>query len=773
MLLAKSLQRTPKQSKRTPFSATLFGHLQQCLDVADVFNEFAVEGMVHACGLSDRRYVEWFRRGLRVAAILHDIGKSTDRFQARVQGQQTFLPPDLVRHEAVSYWIMSKHSGVNRAVRHLLDNEEWPRSQALLPLLVVAVLGHHLKFPRSPRQKDGGRFLEEPQSVLLRELREEGVFQLIESVTGTTVLDASVPEIEGGFVWLDEEVQKPCRTRMRSLELSDVEQNFGAMLRAALIAVDTVGSIHCETRQEWEERTALLRGNFESGRRVTEVIRQMIESKLSPKNHHPLIDGFQQRVAESDGDIVVVEAGCGLGKTIAAYQRIIRQSGLGLFMTFPTTSVTSQMYEEYTADQKGMTQLLHSRSVVDLELQLHTSPQDVEPGEPDLVTEVKAVEEALRRLLSPVTFCTVDTVLGVLQLRRASLCLLPNICQSHVVFDEVHIYDDRLYRHLLSFLRTFRVPAIVMTATLPPGRRQEFIGALSERNVAFVSGPDELEQVPRYIVEAANDMTSRDIPVDVIKEAIAEGKRVLVVVNQVDAAVDVFRRLRAEPELANFVHIFHSRFKYDHRRQRQDEVVRLFGQPHPACLVTTQICEISFDISADVLVSHIAPFTSIVQRLGRLNRGAFKTSGSGFAIFFRPKAILPYGESELQTGYDFLTHVRQQYGGQPFSQAVLRDWLKQSEAGFIDPASDQEQTWFRLDKSRPGSNLRESGVTVEAILQSDFSRSETSVDKLKWSLPLLAKPNMLQRSQRWRHCFIVDDDLVDYSPLVGGRWNHE
>ena len=42
----------------------------------------------------------------------------------------------------------------------------------------------------------------------------------------------------------------------------------------------------------------------------------------------------------------------------------------------------------------------------------------------------------------------------------------------------------------------------------------------------------------------------------------------------------------------------------------------------PAIAVTTQVCEMSLDLDADMLVTEVAPVTAMVQRFGRSNRSS-------------------------------------------------------------------------------------------------------------------------------------------------------
>ena len=53
----------------------------------------------------------------------------------------------------------------------------------------------------------------------------------------------------------------------------------------------------------------------------------------------------------------------------------------------------------------------------------------------------------------------------------------------------------------------------------------------------------------------------------------------------------------------------------------QDRVIAAFKESDTPCLaVTTQVCEMSLDISAQLMVTALPPFPSLVQRLGRVNR---------------------------------------------------------------------------------------------------------------------------------------------------------
>ncbi len=106
----------------------------------------------------------------------------------------------------------------------------------------------------------------------------------------------------------------------------------------------------------------------------------------------------------------------------------------------------------------------------------------------------------------------------------------------------------------------------------------------------------------------------------ITRERHRAGTRTLVVVNRVGRAQDVYRqlkRLEAEAELV----LLHSRFRL---RDRAAHAERLEADIDPSgrgqIIVATQVIEAGVDVSAATLITDAAPWSSLVQRLGRCNR---------------------------------------------------------------------------------------------------------------------------------------------------------
>ena len=154
-----------------------------------------------------------------------------------------------------------------------------------------------------------------------------------------------------------------------------------------------------------------------------------------------------------------------------------------------------------------------------------------------------------------------------------------------------------------------------MTASLPAVRREAIAGYLAQQGETLteVPGPPEIEALPRY------HRLESPRPIEVVREELGRGGKVLWVCNTVARAMDTVDGL-AEWEPT----VYHSRFRYEDRVTRHAEAISAFeaGRSQPALAVCTQVAEMSLDLSATLLVTDLAPVPAMIQRLGRLNRWA-------------------------------------------------------------------------------------------------------------------------------------------------------
>jgi CRISPR-associated endonuclease/helicase Cas3 len=113
---------------------------------------------------------------------------------------------------------------------------------------------------------------------------------------------------------------------------------------------------------------------------------------------------------------------------------------------------------------------------------------------------------------------------------------------------------------------------------------------------------------------------------DLVLENHERGAQTLVIVNRVDRAQQLFRRLRGTREAKQDL-LIHARFR---AAERVAQTRRLLEEPsQDRIIVATQAIEAGVDISSRVLITELAPWASLVQRFGRCNRfGEYNTVGA-------------------------------------------------------------------------------------------------------------------------------------------------
>jgi CRISPR-associated endonuclease/helicase Cas3 len=142
-----------------------------------------------------------------------------------------------------------------------------------------------------------------------------------------------------------------------------------------------------------------------------------------------------------------------------------------------------------------------------------------------------------------------------------------------------------------------------------------------------------------------------------IEEQHQAGTLTLLVVNSVARAQRVFDGLRKSgiPEVR--LALVHSRFR---RRDRDREQKRLIASRDLIC-VATQAVEAGLDVSARLLVTELAPWSSLVQRFGRCNRYGKQSDAEVIwvdVLIADDKQTAPYTVAELATARTVLEQLK-------------------------------------------------------------------------------------------------------------------
>lgn len=125
------------------------------------------------------------------------------------------------------------------------------------------------------------------------------------------------------------------------------------------------------------------------------------------------------------------------------------------------------------------------------------------------------------------------------------------------------------------------------------------------------------------------------------------GTQTLVIVNTVDRAKALYDSIRRSKTAPASLLLVHSRFRPEERQQLNEALQQQGEATVDRIIIATQVVEAGVDISARTLITELAPWPSIVQRVGRCNRTGDDGPGQVFWIDLDNKLTLPYMEAEL------------------------------------------------------------------------------------------------------------------------------
>ena len=698
---------------------------------------------MNAIGLPGSASLERFRRDLGLAALLHDLGKCASDFQLMIR--KKLQTPQLLRHEAVSFWVATRPEFENWIL-----NNGWTQSQ--FDQILWAVAGHHRKFPPNEFQSDR-EFLVFLGHTQIQELLRVGAQRLCLSQPPRLQNEALpfIPRhknVHRHFKNLREQHDS------RFAELSAVEKRYAAVLKAAMIGADVAGSIRDKDNQpitQWME-------NAFQNTPAPEILEDLVEKRLGGKP--PRV--FQTEVCTLPHRITLVRAGCGSGKTIAAYLWAARKHpGKRIYVCYPTMGTATEGYRDYLRDADLDAKLVHGLAHIDMKILSVPEDESDMPSEETEQHPTVADTSALDLWSTPVVSCTVDTVLGLLHNHRRGIQAWPSIANSVIVFDEIHSYDNGLFQSLRRFIRELPgIPCLLMTASLPAAGLQALKEDLAStgETLGELDGPKELEGYLRYQHLPAHD------PWHALEQAKNEGKKVLWVVNTVNAALDLADTAAErgfEPIL------YHSRFRYLDRLEKHKKVIDRFKESGHVLAISTQVAEMSLDLSANLLITQVAPIPALIQRLGRLNRRAHSNDPWPF-IVTEPSTHLPYEEGDLGEARQWLEKL----GNRPLSQAdLINAWNSD-----ITTNHHQElgQIWLDGGFETEPRSLRDASPSIFVIRPEDveaIKAKEVRIEAVRIPMPVPRRESGWK--QDWEEigfCKVPPHGVLQYDAQKGARW---
>lgn len=600
-----------------------------------------------------------------LAAIFHDIGKAHPVFQARLEGErseQTF------RHEITSLFFLP-----------LVQKAWWDD-------MIEMIVAHHKSIRQDSKLK----------GILDLERHESGVFEY--HIGDWEAWSPAAIEILECF-----DVKPRAISREEAENIYDYAVNF------------------CKKKVIKERGYSELRGLLMGADHFASAVIHKTEVQLENLFVQPDLRFFNRTSemyplslypADSELPHTMAVASTGAGKTDFLFRRCRGR----VFYTLPFQASINAMYYRLLKD------LGNDNPGLDIRV-LHAASSLIEKEDGDREDIVLQ-----RHPGSAIKVLTPYQLAGIALGSKGFEAMIVDVKGCDVILDEVHTYSaisQAIVLKLIAVLKSLGCRLHIGTATMPSilyGRILEILG--SEQVLETKLTPEELDKYDRHTIhKIVNWETSKSF----IQKAVEEKQKVLIVCNRVQSAQDVFEKIKIEHPKVDAL-LLHSKMKRKDRKQREKALIGLddngeptgrFNTSDDTCIVvSTQVVEVSLDISFDLMVTECAPLDALIQRFGRVNRKRSKeTIGKTKPVY----VIAPPDDEKEALPYD-LSVLRKSYEVLPDGEVLReRDLQKKIDAVFtdIDFMRIEEAAAFQSDGAWKIAPLTNGTAWLVEMLQID------------------------------------------------------
>ena len=567
-------------------------HIKKCIEVFHIEmdrNRDFLEEIVKSSGED----IDKFERNVYLAVSMHDFGKLSDNFQQQMlkkikkRGKIEYF-----RHELLSVIYM------------MYATQKYLKETRNFPYHLYAVLSHHKRIDANFKEFFRERYYYKNWPVLTKEEYQYG----IELVKKFSKIELNLIEELDDYKFNKESLFKYLETLLYESTL--VKLNLNKVNIRLLYSLCKGILQYCD----W-----LASANIKPS--YTKITQDELKLKIKSK---VVLEGkkfkeipFHNRCAMATDDVVAI-APTGSGKTEASLLWAVNSRGSKIIFLMPTMVTSNSIFSRITKHyfEQENCGLSHSNSDVYFAIN----------EEIQILDETKFRFQLLRykAFISQIMVSTVDQLLtsgfnlGFWAMKEYSLV------GSSAIFDEIQAYDTftlALITETIKKIKKLQGRVLVMSATLPDVLANHFTKILSVNEIIVADElMDRKHNRWRYVDKQIEEIF------DEIKYYIDKGKKVAIIVNNIEKAKDIYNIFKEE----NYrVLCLHSEFIMKDRIEKE----KILESDHNFQLVvSTQVIEVSLDISFNIMFSECAPIDSLVQRAGRCNRRG-EYDDSEFIVF--------------------------------------------------------------------------------------------------------------------------------------------
>lgn len=200
----------------------------------------------------------------------------------------------------------------------------------------------------------------------------------------------------------------------------------------------------------------------------------------------------------------------------------------------------------------------------------------------------------------------------------------------------------------------------IVTATFPPIFEyfMEYAGIKSNDDYKKCSKPFLKMENSKVMLRHKVRVFKENIAAEKIKNAY-KGQKILVIVNTVNKAQELYNELINDNGFKDKVFMFHSRFIKEDRYIKEKFIFRdgQLKNDFSGIWITTQVVEASLDIDFDVLYTELSDISGLLQRMGRVFRNRSLLEDKININVFVCNSILPSGIREDISKYDSIIDI--------------------------------------------------------------------------------------------------------------------
>ncbi|MBI2758768.1 MAG: CRISPR-associated helicase Cas3' [Chloroflexi bacterium] len=589
----------------------LIEHLTNTADLADIFGADA--------GVSELA---------RTAALLHDIGKYSKEFQARLDGSGR-----KVDHATAGA----------KEIRNLFDKDQ--NQKSLADMLAYCIAGHHTGLPNYGSSID-----------------VDGDGTLLARVEKKPLKDFSAYKTE-----ID---TSSWSLKLRTVKTSKENQGFSVAFLTRMIFSALVDADFQET-QNYMKDDVKPRGEYASIEELCRTFNSAMrkfdnpESEINKKRTETLKACIEK--ANSDQGFFTLTIPTGGGKTESsmafALNHAVKHGLKRVIYVIPFTNIIEQnagKFKEYLGEEN----VLEHHSNFDWK---KGDKKDSEAADDETKDAMDKLKLASENWDIPIVVTTNVQFFESLFANKSSRCRkLHNMAKSVIIFDEAQMlpreYMKPCMQAIKELVQNYGATSVFCTATQPSLNR--FLD-----NVKFT----ELANDPQSLFDFYKRVQVKNIgkiPDADLIEKIKAHPQVLCIVNTRKHAKGLFDLLEEDETRFHLSTLMCP----THRKETLKTIRQRLEDKLPCRVISTQVMEAGIDVDFPVGFRALAGLDSIIQAAGRVNR-EMKNDISDVYVFDPETPFIKKVPAFIEQGARVAESILRKHGDNPESKASIEEYF--------------------------------------------------------------------------------------------------